>query len=109
MLKLDCCFHKRLVDFSINNLDGRVVKASASGAVYSGVIPSRVKPVTVKLVFTAFLLDAHHKRTVWRTCPQVDLLCRRERHLSGFPHLRVVDRWPTTSKQAGYCVLIAFS
>ena len=31
--------------------DGRVVRASASGAVDSGVIPSRVKPMTLKLLF----------------------------------------------------------
>ena len=35
---------------------GRVVKAS--GAVDLGLIPSRVKPMTLKLVFTASLLDA---------------------------------------------------
>ena len=40
------------------SLDGRVVRASASGAVDSGLIPSRVKPMTIKLVFTASLLDA---------------------------------------------------
>ena len=38
--------------------DGRMVKASASGAVDSDLIPSRVKPMTLKLVFTASLLDA---------------------------------------------------
>ena len=32
--------------------------ASASGAVDLGLIPSRVKPMTLKLVFTASLLDA---------------------------------------------------
>ena len=40
--------------------DGRVVRASASGAVDLGLIPSRVKPMTLKLVFTASLLDAQH-------------------------------------------------
>ena len=34
--------------------DGRVVRASASGAVDSGLIPSRVKPMTLELVYTAF-------------------------------------------------------
>ena len=33
-------------------------RASALGAVDLGLIPSRVKPMTLKLVFTAFLLDA---------------------------------------------------
>ena len=31
---------------------------------------------------------------------QVYLLCRWERHLTGFPHLSVVDRWPATPKRA---------
>ena len=34
-----------------------MVRASASGAVDSGLIQSRVKPKTVNLVFTASLLD----------------------------------------------------
>ena len=38
--------------------------------------------------------------TVWRTSRQVYLLCRWERHLAGFPHLGVVDRWPATPKRA---------
>ena len=36
--------------------------ASALGAVDLGFIPSQVKPVTLKLVFTASLLDAQHQR-----------------------------------------------
>ena len=35
-------------------------EASVSGAVDSGLIPSRVKPMTLKLIFTASLLDAQH-------------------------------------------------
>ena len=31
---------------------------------------------------------------------QVYLLCRWERHLTEFPHLGVVDRWPATPKRA---------
>ena len=41
-----------------NSSDGQVIKASAFGVVDSGLILSRVKPMTVKLVFTASLLDA---------------------------------------------------
>ena len=37
-------------------------RASASGAVYLGLFPSRVKPMTLKLVFTASLLDAQHQK-----------------------------------------------
>ena len=40
--------------------DDRVVRASSSKAVDLGLIPSRVKPMTLKLVFTASLLDAQH-------------------------------------------------
>ena len=40
--------------------DGRVVIASASGAIDSSLILSRDKPVTLKLVFTAFLLCVKH-------------------------------------------------
>ena len=34
--------------------------ASVSLAVDSGLIPSRVRPMTLKLVFTASLLDVQH-------------------------------------------------
>ena len=40
--------------------DGRVVRASASGAVDLGLIPIRVESMTLKSVFTASLLDAQH-------------------------------------------------
>ena len=49
------CFYLKI--FLLNSLAGRVVRASASGAVDSGFIPSRVKSMTLKLVFTASLLD----------------------------------------------------
>ena len=44
----------------LNSSDGRVVRASALGAVDLGLIPSRVKPMTLKLVLTASVLDAQH-------------------------------------------------
>ena len=37
-----------------------MARASASGAEDSGLIPSRAKPMTLKLVFTASLLDVQH-------------------------------------------------
>ena len=49
--------------FSVQNMHYDVVTylmVSASGAVGSGLIPSRVKPITLKLLFTAYLLDAQH-------------------------------------------------
>ena len=39
---------------------GRVVRVSASGAVDLGLIPSRVKPMTLRLDFAASLLNAQH-------------------------------------------------
>ena len=79
-----------------NSSDGRVIKASSSGAVDLGLIPSRVKPMALKLVFTASCLTLRVKGIMWRTSLQVYLLCRWKRHLAGFPHLGVVDRWPAT-------------
>ena len=38
----------------------RVVRASASGAVDSGLVLNLVKPMTLKLLFTASLLVAQH-------------------------------------------------
>ena len=37
-------------------------RASASGAVDSGLIPSPVKPMTLELAFPASLLDTQHER-----------------------------------------------
>ena len=39
--------------------------ASASREVDLGLIPSRVNPVMVKLVFTAYRLDSKHQRQRW--------------------------------------------
>ena len=47
----------KLIYDDIENLDDRVIRASAFGDVDSGLIPSRVKPMTIKLVFTASLFD----------------------------------------------------
>ena len=44
----------------INSSDGRVVRVFAFGAVKLGLIPSRVKSIALKLLFTASLLDAQH-------------------------------------------------
>ena len=61
----------------INSLEGRVVKASASGTVDLDLIPTWIKPMTLKLVFTLlFCLTLSIKGTVWRTSQQVYLLCR---------------------------------
>ena len=48
--------------FARNSSDGPVVRSSASGGVDFGLIPSWVKPMTLKLVIAASLLDAQHQR-----------------------------------------------
>ena len=45
-----------------NSRDGQVVRASAFRAVDSGLIPSLVKPMAFKLVFTVSPLDAQHEK-----------------------------------------------
>ena len=56
--------------------------------------------MTVKLAFTASLLDAQHYRGSVKNNRQVHLLCRWEKHLAGIIHLGVVDRWLETPKRA---------
>ena len=66
-----------------NSSDGRVVRAPVSGAVDSGLIPSRVKPMTVKYSRLP-CLTLSIKGTVWRTSRASNFLCHWERHLAGF-------------------------
>ena len=63
------------------------VRASALGAVDSGLIPSRVKPMTLKLVFTAFLLDAQHQRDNVENKPASLLVVQLEKAQAGSPIL----------------------
>ena len=60
-----------------------MVRASASGAVDLGLIPSLVKPVTSKLVFTASLLDAHHQRDSVKNKPVIILAVLLGKALGG--------------------------
>ena len=46
----------------LHSSDDRVVRASVSVAVDLSLIPGRVKPMTLKLVFIASLLDAQYKK-----------------------------------------------
>ena len=64
--------------------DGRVVTASASGAVDLGLIPSCVKLMTLKLLFTASLLDAQHYGYTAENKPE-SLLVPLEKALIGVP------------------------
>ena len=49
-------------------------------------ISSRVKPLTLKLIFEDSLLALSIEETVWRTSWQV-CLCRWEKHIEGFTHI----------------------
>ena len=60
-----------------------MVRSSALGAVDSGLIRSRVKPMTLKFVFTAFLLDAQHERDSMENKPVSLLVVPLEKALSG--------------------------
>ena len=62
-----------------------MVRASASGAVHLGLIPSRVKPMTLKLVFTASLLDARHYRDSVKNKPAGLLVVPLGKVLTGIP------------------------
>ena len=58
---------------------------SASVAVDLGLIPSRVKPMTLKLVFTASLLVAQHYRYSVKNKPAGLLVVPLGKALSGIP------------------------
>ena len=60
-------------------------RASASRAADLGLIPSRVKPMTLKLVFTASLLDAQHERDSVENKPASLLVVPLGKTLSGIP------------------------
>ena len=65
--------------------DSQVVRASASGAVDLGLIPSRVKPMALKLVFTASLRGVQHLRDSVKNKPASSLVVPLGRALSGIP------------------------
>ena len=62
-----------------------MVRASASGAVDSGLIPIRVKPITLKLLFTVSVLDAQHCRDSVENKPASLLVVPLGKALSGIP------------------------
>ena len=62
-----------------------MVRASASVAVDLDLILSRVKPMTLKLVFTASLLDAQHLRDSVENKPASLLVVPLGKALSGIP------------------------
>ena len=88
-------WHIRIQAYMIIS-DGRVVKASTSGAVDSGFIKNRVKPTTLKLVFTVSRLDAQHYSDSVENKPTC-LLVQSGKALNKLSHLREVDRWPAST------------
>ena len=74
-----------------------MVRAFAFGAVKLGLIPSRVKSIALKLVFTASVLGAQHQRDNVGNKPASLLVVPLGKARKGFPHLGVEDRWPTYS------------
>ena len=93
------------IDERHNRRDGVVVGASASLSNRPRVHSlSRVIPNDHKMVFTASLLGAQHKKgIVWRTSRQAFLLCPWARHLTGRLHLYVADRWATRTSPGCSC------
>ena len=79
-----------------------MVRASASEAVDLNLIPSRVKPMTLKLVFTASLLDVQALKGQCEEQAGKFTCCAAPsgKVLSGIPTFGVVDRWPATPKRA---------
>ena len=66
---------------------------AASATADSGLIPSLVKPITLKLVFTASLLDDQHQRhNSVENKPASLLVVPLGKTLIGIPHLNVVDK-----------------
>ena len=65
--------------------DGQVLRASASEAVDLCLIPSRVKPMTLKLLFAVSLLDAQHERDSVENKPASLLVVPLGKALSGIP------------------------
>ena len=65
-----------------------------------GSIPSRVKPMTLKLVFTASLLDVQHLRDSVEKAGEFTCCAVGKMHYMEILHLSVVDSWPATPKRA---------
>ena len=85
-LPISFCNSKIWLTFGkFNSSDGRVVRASASRAVDLGLIPSRVKLMTLKLVFTASLLNAQNESDSVKNKPASLLVVSLGRALSGIP------------------------
>ena len=83
--------------------------ASASGAVDSGLIPCRVKPIILKLVLTASLVDTQHQRDSVENKPASLFVVPLGKTLNGIPPSWCGRQIAVTSKHACYNAFIAFS
>ena len=86
-----------------------MVRAFAFVAVKLGLIPNRVKPIALKLLFTAFLLEAQHQRDNVGNKPASLLVVPLGKTRKGFPDFGVANRWPPTPKRARCSALMVFS
>ena len=95
----------RAKNISRHRRDGVVVRASTSQSVDLGFTPYvESYQKTLKMVFTASLLGAQHKKgLVRRTSRPACLLCPWARHLTGRLHLYVEDRWPSRTSSDYNC------
>ena len=82
---------------------------SVSRAVVSGLIPSRVKPTTINLVFTASLLHAQPQKGNVENKPASLLVVPFGKALSGITPSWCGRQMAATPKRARYSALIAFS
>ena len=85
------------------------IGASVSGAVDSGLIPNRVKPITLKLVFTASLADAQHYRNNVESKPASLLVVSLGKALSGITPSWCGKEMVGNSEASSLQRLIAFS
>ena len=84
-------------------------KESVSRAVDSGLIPSRVKPMTLKLVFTATLLDGQHLRDSVENKPASLLVVSLGKAHSGIPPSWCDRQMAGNAKASSYGALIVLS
>ena len=86
-----------------------MIRASASGAVDLGLIPIRVKPITLNWIFTASLLDAQHLRDSVENKPASLLVVALGTALAGIPPYWCGRQMAGNLSELAYSALIAFS
>ena len=76
------------------------IRAPASGSVDLGFDSKSGQTNDLKIDIHSFPACRSALKGQCGASRQVCLLCRWERHLTGFSHLSMVDRWPATPKRA---------